>query len=156
MYSRLVRTPSTVFAVGLVQSKRGWTLHVEALSASTGEVLASADILSNIHNALTDFLALFDSADESTLPHVVWLEDETLKSIALTPTLREKPKSIRGEKFAKLLNVGLNERGHFVALKSDGSAQVMKLDNVHCATLIWEFDDSVSSPYMVFHCVVLT
>ena len=55
--------------------------------------------------------------------------------------------SFKGTTFAGLLDLGLNEKGYFVALKKDGVARVYRLDEDEEKGLkqLWEFKEFVSS-----------
>lgn len=145
VYSRIVRTTEAVFAIGLQKSFASYTLHVVALSSSTGKVLSTHSISSSIHNGLTDFLVLSDSSSQTSMPHIVWIEHDTLKFIPLSPKLSDKPKSIKDGVYKSILNVGLNERGHFVGILSDGSARALRLnaDGKSGMQMLWEFSESV-------------
>lgn len=140
----MARTSSTLFAVGLVKSVSGYTLHISAFSAATGEVIADAHMPSNIHNGLTDFLVLSDSSSED--PYIVWLEhgNKEVRFASLTPELKGQQKALKGATFKSILNIGLNEHGHFVALETDGSGMALKLNrDSKGITLVWEFAESV-------------
>ncbi|KAI5117724.1 hypothetical protein M0805_006209 [Coniferiporia weirii] len=146
VYSRIACTPSTVFVVGLSKSFASYSLHITAISAESGEVVANAHVPSAIHNGLTDFLLLSDKADDDSTPCVVWFEQGQMKFNMLTPTLDEKPKLMKGATFKGILNIGLNERGNFVALRSDGTGLAMKLDKgSNGLALVWEFAESATS-----------
>lgn len=156
MYSRIARTHNTVYAVGLTKSIASYSLHITALSASTGVELASAHIPSSIYNGLTDFLVLSDSDTTSQDPYVVWLEraaaaksekgesGKEIRFARLSPEMKGQPKALKGAAFKALVNIGLNERGIFVALQADGSAMALKLDrDSKGISLVWEFEESV-------------
>ncbi|THH04236.1 hypothetical protein EW145_g5667 [Phellinidium pouzarii] len=146
VYSRIARTPSTVFVVGLSKSVASYTLHITALSAASGEVLANTHVPSAIHNGLTDFLLLSDTSDDDSTPCVIWLEQGQLKFVPLTSELNGKPKTMKGATLKSILNIGLNEKGHFVALRSDGTGLAMRMDKDSMGlALIWEFAESASS-----------
>ena len=145
VYSRIARTPSVVYMVGLTMTGTSYSLQITVVSASSGEVITSKRIPSAIHNGLTDFLVLSDTADDDVNPCVVWLEEGHLKFVLLTSELDEKPKVMKGEAIKSILNIGLNERGHFVALRKDGTGLAMRLDkDSRGLSLIWEFAESVS------------
>lgn len=64
----------------------------------------------------------------------------------LSQEMKGQPKALKGALFKSLLNVGLNERGMFVALQTDGSGMALKLDrDSQGLGLVWEFEESVSS-----------
>lgn len=145
VYSRIARTPTTVYMVGLTMTSSSYSLQITAVSASSGEVLASKRVPSAIYNGLTDFLVLSDTADDDSNPCAVWLEEGQLKFVLLTPELDEKPKVMKGATIKGILNIGLNDRGHFVALRKDGTGLATRLDKDSGGlSLIWEFAESVS------------
>ena len=101
-------------------------------------------IPSHIHNGLTDFLVLSDETSED--PFVVWIEHgpSQLRFASLTPELKGQEKTLRGATFKSVINVGLNERGYFVALRGDGSGMVLRLDRASKGIRdVWEFSESV-------------
>jgi ER membrane protein complex subunit 1 len=147
----LVTTRSTVYVVGILKSPSSQTLHVTSLSASTGEPLASVDVPSNITEGSSGILSL--SSDTTTLdPRVVWLEAGTIRSLGLVPNLKEKPTSVKGPTYNKIVDVGLHGKGLFVALKTDDTGRILKLDAEKAGPkVIWEFSDSVS-----IYCILST
>ena len=79
-------------------------------------------------------------------PRVAWLEAGNIRAVALTPELKATPVSVIGAAYERVIDIGLAEKGHFVALKSDGSGRVLKLDSEKAGLkVIWEFSDSVRS-----------
>ena len=66
-----------------------------------------------------------------------------MKSVALTPKLTSKPRSLKGSPSARITDIGLSEHGLFVARKEDGTASVFKLSQ-NVIESIWDFADSVS------------
>ena len=128
--------------VGLTKAETSYKVQVTSLSLSTGEVLASARIPSIIQNGLTDFLVL---SDDSQNARIVWLQDKTIFSIPLSPTLNTQASTLKGTSYTSIKDIGLSRKGLFVAHKADGSAQVIgaqgagfELQNK------WDFIDSVS------------
>lgn len=146
IYTRVVVTPTAVYAVGVAKRDETFTLHVTSLSPETGEVLASENMPSSIAQATTDFLTLnhIEESTKATTPRIVWLEQGSIKSVALTPTLKAKPVGIKHTAYQKLVDVGLADQGQLVAIKTDGGSRVMKLAE-HGASLktIWEFEGNV-------------
>jgi hypothetical protein len=140
----LVTTPSTVYVIGLSKSYATYTLHVTSLSSSTGELVASLKFSSGIAEGPSDVLTL--SSEPATLdPRVVWLEAGTIHSVSLVPYLTEKPTFVRDSTYSKIIDIGLQNKGHFVALNTDNTGQVLALDaNSAGLKVIWAFDDSVS------------
>lgn len=82
-------------------------------------------------------------SDTTTLdPRVVWLEAGSIRSVSLVPHLTKKSTSVKGS-YSKIIDIGLQEKGHFVALSTDDSGRVLGLDKAGLK-VIWEFEDSVS------------
>jgi hypothetical protein len=78
-------------------------LHITSLSASTGEVLASSELPSSIHSPAVDLFAFAKEA-----PVVAWLEQGKVKSLALTPNLKDKKAQVSSSgPFEELVDVGL-------------------------------------------------
>lgn len=94
-------------------------------------------------------LTLF--SDTTTLdPRVVWLEANTIRSVSLVPYLTEKPTSVKGS-YVKIIDIGLQDKGYFIALNTDGTGQLLNLDASKAGLkVIWEFEDSVSA-YLELH-----
>ena len=153
VYTSLVVTPSTVYVIGLAKSFASYTLHVASLSSSNGEVVASVNIPSSISEGLSDMVVL--SSDTTILePRVAWLEAGALRSVQLVPSLTVKPTFLQGSVYRKIIDIGLQSKGHFVALKEDDAGRVLKLDAEKGLKVIYEFPDSVStySECRLWHC----
>jgi hypothetical protein len=149
-YTKLIITPSTVYVVGLAKSFASYTLHVTSLSPSNGEVIASVHIPSSIAEGSSDILTL--SSDTTTLhSRVVWLEAGAIRSVQLVPKLSAKPSFVQGSVYSKIIDIGLQRKGHFVALKTDDTSRVLKLDAEKGLEMIYEFPDSVSTPTNFVH-----
>ena len=140
----MVITPSTVYVIGLSKSFATYILHVTSLSSSTGELVASVDFSSSIAEGSSGVLIL--SSDATTLdPRVVWLEAGAIRSVSLVPYLTEKPSSVKGSTYSKIVDIGLQSKGHFIALNTDDTGQIFTLDaNNVGLKAIWVFADSVS------------
>lgn len=90
-------------------------------------------------------LTLF--SDTTTLdPRIVWLEAGAIRSVSLVPYLTGKPTSMKGS-FSKIIDIGLQDKGHFIALSTDDSGRVLTLDKTGLKA-IWDFEDSVSILYI--------
>ena len=126
----------------MAKSIASYTLHVTTLSPSTGQVIISANILSNIVDPLAHFTVL--TRPNTTQPQALWIEEETLKFVGLTPTLKEKGRQLKGTGYTRILDIGLNDQGHAVISRKEGSSFVLKFDEVNSANSVWEFIDSVS------------
>jgi hypothetical protein len=88
-------------------------------------------------------LTLF--SDTTTFdPRVVWLETGAIRSVSLVPYLTQKPASVKGS-YSKIIDIGLQDKGHFIALNTDDTGRVLSLDASKAGLkVIWEFEDSVS------------
>ncbi|KAI9451269.1 DUF1620-domain-containing protein [Lactarius psammicola] len=143
VYAKLVTTPSTVYVIGFTKSSAFKTLHVSSLSTSTGQQVASTNTPLSVAVGSSDVLTLsFDAA--TLIPRVVWLEAGTIRSVALVPDLTEKPTSVMGSAYTKIFDIGLQNKGYFVALTTNDTGRILKLD-VDKLKAIWEFTDSGKS-----------
>lgn len=142
MYEKVVVSGSTVYAIGRANSFASYTLHVTAISSTTGELLQSVHLPSSLGNSPADYFPLASPGEDSS--QLVWLEKGVVKHVALTPKLAAKPTSISGSKYERIIDLGLGDKGFFVARKSDGSAYVYKLENAKLQRT-WEFAGSVCS-----------
>ncbi|KDR78137.1 hypothetical protein GALMADRAFT_94668 [Galerina marginata CBS 339.88] len=142
--SRLIQTADALYAVGVAKSTASFTVHVTSLSPSTGEVVQSSHIPSSITDPLNQFIVL--TRPDLSKPVALWLEQGTVRYVGLTPTLKEKAKPIKGIGYAHIVDVGLNDHGHAVVVRTDGSSFVLKLvGEIGLASSAWEFEDSISS-----------
>ena len=139
VYAKLVSTPSTVYVIGLTSK----TLHVSSLSTSTGELVTTTTIPLTVAVRLSDVLVVSSDA-AIPIPRVVWLEAGTIRSIELVPNLKNKPTSVTGPAYTGIVDIGLQSKGHFVALTVNGTGRIHKLD-VDKLQVLWDFPDSVSS-----------
>ena len=142
VYSKLILDPNAIYVVGIGKSPASYMLHVNSLSPSTGQLIASANIASNILDPLAHLAVL--SRPGPTQAQALWIEQEKLRSVGLTPTLKEQVKLLKGTDYDKIQDVGLNDQGHVVISRKDGSSFVLKLDDkVNAAKSAWDFFDSV-------------
>ena len=126
----------------MAKSFASYTLHVTTLSPSTGQLIVSANIISSIVDPLAHFAVL--TRPNSTQPQALWIEQETLRFVGLTPTLKEKGRQMQGTGYTRILDIGLNDQGHALISRKEGSSFVLKFDEVNSAKSLWEFVDSVS------------
>ena len=126
----------------MAKSIASYTLHVTTLSPSTGQVIISANILSSIVDPVAHFAVL--TRPDATQPQALWIEQETLRFVGLTPTLKEKGKQLQGTGYTRILDIGLNDHGHALISRKEGSSFVLKFDEANSARSVWEFVDSVS------------
>ena len=141
VHSKLILNSDTLYVIGMAKSFASYTLHVSTLSPSTGQVIISANILSNIVDPLAHFAVL--TRPNTTQPQALWIEQETLRFVGLTPTLKEKGKQLKGTGYTRIRDIGLNDQGHAVVSRKEGSSFVLKFDEVNSAKSAWEFVDSV-------------
>ena len=76
-------------------------------------------------------------------PQSLWIEQETLRFVGLTPTLKEKGKQLKGMGYTRIRDIGLNDQGHAVVSRKKGSTFVLNFDEVNSANSAWEFVDTV-------------
>ena len=125
--------------------RSSYTIHVTALSPVDGTVLAEADLASKITDGPESILSLTRDGKEGPVVRLAWLEDGQIRSVALTPTLKDKPTAVKGALYQKIHDIKLSDNGIFVALKEDGAGRVIKLNEDGTGLkVIWEFADSVS------------
>ena len=142
VHSKLILSSDALYVIGMAKSIASYTLHVTTLSPSTGEVIASANLASSITDPLAHFTVL--TWPNTTQPQALWIEEETLRCVGLTPTLNQKGKILQGTGYTKILDVGLNDQGHAVISRTEGSSFVLKFEGeLNSAKSAWEFVDSV-------------
>jgi ER membrane protein complex subunit 1 len=134
IYSKLVATPDAVYVVGVSKSFASFTLHATSLHPATGAVLSTKAIPSSITEPLSELLVISlstpknpDARPHHQAPHIVWLEQNALKSVLLTSTLDGKARILKGARFGRIVDTGLCEHGHFVATTADGTSKVVKI-----------------------------
>jgi hypothetical protein len=107
-------------------------------------MVAAINIPSSITEGSSDMVVL--SSDVTTFkPRVVWLEDGALHSVQLVPSLTAKPTVVQDSVYRKIIDIGLQSKGHFIALRTDDTGRVLKLDAEEGLKVIYEFPDSVST-----------
>ena len=137
VHSKLILNSDTLYVIGMAKSIASYTLHVSTLFPSTGQVIVSANILSSIVDPLAHFAVL--TRPDTTHPQALWIEQETLKFVGLTPTLKEKGRQLKGTGYTRIMDIGLNDQGHAVISRKEGSSFVLKFDEVNSAKSVWEF-----------------
>ncbi|KAH8102954.1 hypothetical protein BXZ70DRAFT_889895 [Cristinia sonorae] len=142
VYSDIVTTPSAVYLVGLAKSFAAYTIHIAAVSPTTGELLASVDVPSTVTDGPSQLLVLRNKSKDR---HVIWLEDGRIRSLKLSPELKEKATATKGALYKKLIDVKLSEDGQLVGIKQDGSGRVIKLAEDGTLKVTWEFENSATS-----------
>ncbi|KIY63627.1 DUF1620-domain-containing protein [Cylindrobasidium torrendii FP15055 ss-10] len=142
MYTQLVSTPAAFYVVALAKSYASYTLHVTALDRDTGAVLASSDFASNIYDEPgVDPVALVNKGTA----RIAWYESNGIKSFALSPKLDDKPTILKDVNYKQVMDVGLAASGYLVALKTDSTARVFRLEENGTFGRVWEFDGSASN-----------
>ncbi|TFK50623.1 DUF1620-domain-containing protein [Heliocybe sulcata] len=145
MYTDLATTSDTVYLIGFAKSIQSNTLHVSSLSAITGQLIEDVDVPSHIADGPGDVITLTSSS--SVPPRLAWFERGAIRSMLLTPDLKDKPASTKEARYRRIIDVGLaTEHGIFVAIQGDGSSRVFKVDeDGPGVNAIWEFADSADS-----------
>ncbi len=142
IYTNIIATPTAIYAVGVAKSYASYTLHVTALSSESGQLLSSAHVPSSITNPSSDLVLL----TSNTVSRLAWLEQGSVKSVALSTPLKEKPATIKGADYKRILDVGLSKQGYMVAIMLDGTGRVFRLgEDGSDLNNIWEFEGSVSA-----------
>ncbi|KAF8577387.1 DUF1620-domain-containing protein [Ramaria rubella] len=142
LYCKIVTAELTTYIVGFTKSFNAYTLRVVALNSSTGLVLSSADIPSNV-NGPFDFVALTSS--RTPQPMIAWLEDGYIRTASLNTELKIKPKILRDDIYKELKDVGIADAGIVVALKRDGTSHVLRVVQETNVKKVWEFANSAAS-----------
>jgi ER membrane protein complex subunit 1 len=94
---------------------------------------------------LSDLICLRDVDTSSGTPVVAWLQQGTLTYLPLTPELKGRPIPVKGPKYKEIVDVGLRDKGQFVAVKLDWSSSAV-LWNAEGSnfTIFWDFAHAVS------------
>lgn len=140
IHTRLVLTPSALYLVGIAKSTESYTLHVTSLVPETGELITSANIPSSIKDPMSDFFVLSGGISDNN--RIVWLEQGSLKHVPLVPKLNSKSVPVKNAEFQHLVDIGLTDNGHIIAIKTDGTARIVKLVENGIKS-VYEFQDKV-------------
>ncbi|KAF8325526.1 hypothetical protein F5887DRAFT_1065329 [Amanita rubescens] len=141
IYTKVFSTSYAVYVIGVAKSTASYTLHITALSSSTGQVLNDVNVPSNIADPASDLILLSLHVPHEYRPRIAWLEDGQVKSKALTPDLKNAVGKVKNVEFEKLLDVGLSSYGHFVGLKKGEPARLLKMeDDGTSIQLLGEFE----------------
>ena len=103
--------------------------------------MASANIPSSIGTGIDDLFSMLSTTGE---PHVLWLEQNTIKYFSLSPSLSGKPSTYKDSSYFKLTDIGLNNNGYLVATQIDQNDQALKLVG-NTLQLAWNFEGSAPS-----------
>ncbi|KAJ3575190.1 hypothetical protein NP233_g1262 [Leucocoprinus birnbaumii] len=125
IHTKVVLTPSTLYLVGIAKSTESYTLHVTSLVPETGQLITSANVPSSIRDPIVDSYVLSNGISENN--RIVWLEQGSLKHVSLVPKLNAKPVAVKNAEFDLLVDIGLTENGHIIAVKKDGTGRIVKL-----------------------------
>ncbi|KAF8678535.1 hypothetical protein AX14_004695 [Amanita brunnescens Koide BX004] len=143
-YTKIFSTSHVAYVIGVSKSLASYTLHITALSSSTGQVLNEVGVPSSIANPLSDTIMLSIYVPHQYRPRIVWLEKNQIKSKALTPDLKNPVGTVKDAEFDKLLDVGLSAYGHFVGLKKGEPARVLKMAEDGTSIKLWGELEKVS------------
>nr|CDI55417.1 duf1620-domain-containing protein [Melanopsichium pennsylvanicum 4] len=152
---RVVANKDKVYLVSLLRNNNSAynSLSVTILSAHTGEMLTTHQIPSGLNNAAdvvilpwTQLPNLPPTANPGSW--VAWLnKDGTVRAAPLDPPNKRlaQPQVLYPKRpestFTGLTDVGLSSKGLFIARRSDGLAQVLKLSADAKFTSFWEFEE---------------
>ncbi|EKM58157.1 uncharacterized protein PHACADRAFT_116839 [Phanerochaete carnosa HHB-10118-sp] len=146
VYSTVLPTSSAIYLIGLAKSFASYTLHITSLSPVDGSLLSSVDVPSSIEHGPASLFVLSKPVGESEHARILWLESNQIRSVKLMSGLNETPTAIKAATYRELVDLGLGDHGLLVAVKDDGSGQVIKLNDEGTGLkIIWEFADSADS-----------
>ncbi|PWN47696.1 DUF1620-domain-containing protein [Violaceomyces palustris] len=150
---RVLATSEKVHVVSLRKIAGSYALSVDTLSHS-GEHLASSDLPSSVPGGPADVTILpwapLSGAPAAANPGawVAWVnKDGSARAAPLDPPTKKlaQPQVIYSKNpasnFTTILDVGLGDKGMFVAKRSDGLGQVLKLDSNAKLVPVWEFEE---------------
>ena len=102
---------------------------------------------------MSDLFPIRDLRQSSITPVVVWLQNGQIMSYPLTPKLGGKHKSTTAAKYRELVDVGLRNHGHLVAIERNGLSSVLQLTmDASAFKPIWIFADSVRISSVIRGC----
>ncbi|EPQ30682.1 uncharacterized protein PFL1_01583 [Pseudozyma flocculosa PF-1] len=160
--ARLVATPDKVYAIAVSRSA------ISASSAATvskivvyalshgGQLLSTHEIQSNLPNGSADLLSLpwnprpnLPPNPASARPYVAWRNaDGTVRVAPLDAAAGKaaQPQVLHSKRpadstFASITDVGLGDRGLFIAQRSDGMGEVLRVDARGKLNSMWEFEE---------------
>ncbi|CAL1698629.1 unnamed protein product [Somion occarium] len=142
VYSKVVTTSDAIYLIGLAKSFASYTVHVSAISPDNGELLSDADVPSSIINGPQGLIVVSHEGTRGKSVRLAWLEQARIHSVALTPQLKDKPTIKKGSAYLQVHDIGLQEKGLFVATKEDGSGRVIRFSEDGALKVFWEFADS--------------
>lgn len=147
IFTKIVRSSTALYVIGLTKSFRSYTLTVVSLNPENGEVIETANIPSDLSD-LDNYHVLLGTTRGPT--SLVWLEGESIKTVALTVDLSQikKATSTKYGPYDRVLDLGVEESGYLTAIKKDGEVVVYKIDRDGLGmNKIISFDTSVSKQY---------
>ena len=154
-YPKVFWTSHAVYVIGLSKSLASYTLHITALSSSTGQVLDDVNVPSSIANPVSDMILLSLYVLHQHRPRIAWLENGQIKSKALTPDLKDPVGNVKNAQFDKLLDVGLSHYGHFVGVKKRVPAHVLKMEEDRTSIKLWGEFEKVMFCHLFIPCGIV-
>ncbi|KAF9528732.1 hypothetical protein CPB83DRAFT_813238 [Crepidotus variabilis] len=141
IHNKLVLTNDALYAVGFAKSLVSYTLHITSINPQTGKIIEASNIgTASIVDPLTE-LTVVTSLDLPK-PIALWLEQGSLRHLALTPTLREKPKPLKGSGYTRIEDVGMAHQGQVVLVRRNGLGVVLKVEgDKFTSKATWEFEE---------------
>ena len=152
---RVVANKDKIYVVSLLRNNNSVynSLSVATLSAHTGELLTTHEITSGLNSAAdvvilpwTQLPNLPPTANPGSW--VAWLnKDGTVRAAPLDPPNKRfaQPQVLYAKRaesvFTGLVDAGLSNKGLFVARRSDGLAEVLKVSADAKFTSFWEFEE---------------
>ncbi|PKI83089.1 hypothetical protein MVES_003106 [Malassezia vespertilionis] len=151
--SRLIVYNERVFAVGAYRRKSVWEPRIYVLSMQ-GELLNVHDVPDEVPGGASNILALpftkkahipAEFHARGGGPHIAWLGKDqrvrTLQVDALAPKDTLQKTKARASHFSRLEDVGLGDRGFFVAVRNDAKAEVLHVDEQGNMRSAHEFEE---------------
>ena len=148
-FTKIVRSSTALYVIGLTKSFRSYTLTVVSLNPMNGEVIETANVPSDLADLDNYHVILGTNRGPTTL---VWLEGESVKTVTLTADLSQTSKttSTKYGPYGRILDLGVEELGYLAAIKKDGEADIYKIDRDGLGIKkLASFDSSVSEQHQV-------
>jgi hypothetical protein len=146
-FTKIVRSSTALYVIGLTKSFRSYTLTVVPLNPADGEVIETANVLSDLAD-FDSYRVLLGTNRGST--SLVWLEGESIKTSTLTEDLSQikKTTSTKYGPYSRILEVGVEEFGYLAAIKTDGEEQIYRIARDGLGVnKVASFDSSVSEQH---------
>ncbi|PWY98863.1 DUF1620-domain-containing protein [Testicularia cyperi] len=153
---RVVPNKDKVHVVSLLRNTGSGlnSISVSTLSANNGQLLTTHEITSSVRSAADVIILPWNqlpnlSPTANPGAWVAWLnKDGTVRAAPLDPPNKRlaQPQVVypkrAEETFTSIVDPGLGDKGLFVARRSDGLAEVMRLSADAKFTSFWEFEES--------------